>query len=116
MVGVCDLAYHRLCGNIFMECEMPQFVIERNLPGAAKLPESEIQKISAKSNSVLHDMTAEGTAIKWDHSYVAGDKIYCVYDAPDEQAVREHAKRGGFPADKVTPVARVIGPASAGKK
>jgi hypothetical protein len=95
---------------------MPQFVIERNLPGAAKLSDGEIQKISAKSNSVLHDMKAEGTAIKWDHSYVAGDKIYCVYDAPSEQAVRDHAKRGGFPADKVTPVARVISPASAGKK
>jgi hypothetical protein len=95
---------------------MPQFVIERNLPGASKLSDADIQGIAAKSNGVLKDMTKEGTQIKWDHSYVAGDKIYCVYDAPSEQAVRDHAKRGGFPADKVTPVARVISPASAGKK
>ncbi len=95
---------------------MPQFVIERNLPGASKLSDAEVQGVAAKSNGILKDMTTEGTAIKWDHSYVAGDKIYCVYDAPTEQAVREHAKRGGFPADKVTPVARVITPASGAKK
>jgi len=94
---------------------MPQYVIERNVPGAGKLSDSEIQKMSAKSNSVLREMTAEGTPIRWEHSYVAGDKLYCVYDAANEQAVREHARRGGFPADKVSQVARVINPASAGK-
>jgi hypothetical protein len=91
---------------------MPQYVIERNLPGAGKLSDKEIQGISAKSNSVLSGMNAEGTTIEWLQSYVTGDKIYCVYNAPNEQAVREHAKRGGFPADKVSSVNRVINPAS----
>lgn len=91
---------------------MPQYVIERNLPGAGKLSDKEIQSISAKSNSVLSGMNKEGTPIEWLHSYVTGDKIYCVYNAPDEQSVREHAKRGGFPANSVSAVSRVINPAS----
>ena len=91
---------------------MPQYVIERNLPGASKLSDTQLHDISAKSNDVLRGMTGEGTAIKWDHSYVAGDKIYCVYNAPNADAVREHAKRGGFPADSVTQVSRVISPAT----
>jgi hypothetical protein len=92
---------------------MPKFVIERTLPGAGKLSDKEMQQISAKSNDVLRGMTAEGTPIQWVESYVTGDKLYCVYNAPNEQAIREHAKRGGFPADSVAQVARVIDPTSA---
>ena len=91
---------------------MPQYVIERNLPGAGKLSDKEIQAISAKSNSVISGMNAEGTAIEWLHSYVTGDKLYCVYNAPNPESVREHAKRGGFPANSVAAVNRVINPAS----
>jgi hypothetical protein len=95
------------------ERSMPKFVIERNIPGAAKLSDQDIQAIATKSNGVLKDMKGEGTPIEWVQSYVSGDKVYCVYDAPDEQAVREHAKRGGFPADSVSAVNRIIDPSSA---
>ena len=91
---------------------MPKFVIERTLPGAGKMSDKEMQQISAKSNHVVHSMTAEGTPIQWVESYVTGDKLYCVYNAPNEQAIREHAQRGGFPADSVAQVARVIDPTS----
>lgn len=92
---------------------MPQFVIERTLPGAGKMSDTEMQQISAKSNDVLRGMTAQGTPIQWLHSYVTGDKLYCVYNAPDAKAVQEHAKRGGFPIDSVAQVARVIDPTTA---
>jgi hypothetical protein len=92
---------------------MSQFVIERTIPGAGKMSDAEMQQISAKSNDVLHGMTAEGTPIQWLKSYVTGDKLYCVYNAPDAKAIQEHAKRGGFPIDSVAQVARVIDPASA---
>ena len=89
---------------------MPKFVIERNLPGAGKLPADELQAISQKSCGVLHAM---GPKIQWLQSYVTEDKIYCVYVAPDEQAVRQHAQRGGFPADSVARVRAVIDPTTA---
>lgn len=89
---------------------MPKFVIERNLPGAGSLPADTIQAISQKSCGVLRDM---GPQIQWVESYVTGDKIYCVYIAPDEKAVREHAERGGFPADRVSEVVRMIDPTTA---
>ncbi len=92
---------------------MPKFVIERAVPGAGKLSDKELQQMSAKSNDVLRGMTSEGTPIQWVESYVTGDKLYCVYNAPNEQSVREHAKRGGFPADSVAQVTRVIDPTSA---
>jgi hypothetical protein len=92
---------------------MPKFVIERTVPGAGKLSNKELQQMSATSNDVLRSMTAEGTPIQWVESYVTGDKLYCVYNAPNEQSVREHAKRGGFPADSVAQVARIIDPTSA---
>ena len=89
---------------------MPKYVIERAIPGAGKLSDKEIQSVSAASNKVLHDMAAEGKDVQWVQSYVTGDKLYCVYNAPNADAVREHAKRGGFPADAVNQVARVIDP------
>jgi uncharacterized protein DUF4242 len=90
---------------------MPEYVIERDIPGAGNLSDAEIQGIARKSVGVLNDM---GSKIKWLHSYVTGDKIYCVYLAPDEEAIREHARRGGFPANRVSAVRRMIDPSTAG--
>ncbi len=90
---------------------MPEFVIEREIPGAGNLSDAEIKEIASRSVDVLKDM---GPAIKWLHSYVTGDKVYCVYLAPDEETVREHARRGGFPANRVSAVRRLIDPSSAG--
>jgi hypothetical protein len=84
---------------------MPKFVIEREIAGAGKLPKQELQAISQKSCSVLQSM---GPQIQWLHSYVTDDKVYCVYVAPDEAAVREHARKGGFPANAVSRVRTVI--------
>lgn len=81
---------------------MPRFVIEREIPGAGKLPPSELKAIAQKSCAVLRDM---GPSIQWDHSYVTDDKIYCVYVADSEETVRRHARDGGFPADRVAKVA-----------
>jgi hypothetical protein len=86
---------------------MPKYVIERDIPGAGKLTADELRGISQKSCSVLNEM---GPKIQWVQSYVTGDKIYCVYIAPNESAVHEHAKRGGFPANKVSQVATIIDP------
>ena len=89
---------------------MPKFVIEREIPGAGKLAPQELKAISQKSCGVLQDM---GPRIQWLQSYVTDNKIYCVYLAPDEQSVREHAKRGGFPANAVARVHTVIDPVTA---
>ena len=89
---------------------MPKFVIEREIAGAGKLARHELQAISQKSRSVLESM---GPQIQWVESYVTDDKIYCVYVAPDEEAVRAHAREGGFPADVVARVASVIDPTTA---
>jgi hypothetical protein len=86
---------------------MPQYVIERDVPGAGQLSEDQIKEISQRSLGVLEGM---GPKIRWLHSYVTDDKIYCVYLAPDEAAVREHAKRGGFPATRVSAVRRLLDP------
>lgn len=88
---------------------MPKYVIERELPGAGNLSSDELHAISAKSNEVLAGM--ENRA-KWLQSYVTDDKIYCVYVAQDENAVREHARVGGFPANAVSRVSAVIDPTS----
>lgn len=85
------------------------YVIEREVPGVSKLTPEELKGISQKSNGVLKEM---GSEIKWMHSYVAGDKIYCVYSAPNEEMVREHALKGGFPANSVSKVAAVIDPST----
>ena len=89
---------------------MPKFVIERGIPGAGKLSQQEIQAISQKSCSVLDQL---GPQIQWLHSYVTDDKIYCVYIAPNEAMVRKHAEMGGFPANSVAQVRRVIDPTTA---
>jgi hypothetical protein len=87
---------------------MPQFVIEREVPGAGSLSEDQIRELSMKSLGVLKDM---GPQIQWLHSYVTEDKVYCVYLAPDENSIREHARRTGIPADRVSAVRRLIDPA-----
>jgi hypothetical protein len=92
------------------ENAMPKFVIEREIPGAGKLGKDELQGISQKSCGVLREM---GPQIQWVQSYVTDNKIYCVYVAPDEAAVREHAKRGGFPANVVSRVRTIIDPTTA---
>jgi len=89
---------------------MPKFVIEREIPGLGNLSDFEIRDISRKSREVLEGM---GPAIQWLHSYVTGDKMYCVSLAPDEGTVREHARRGGFPANRVSAVRRLIDPSTA---
>jgi hypothetical protein len=88
---------------------MPKYVIERDLPGAGKLTPEELRDISTKSNKVLSTL---GPEIRWLQSFVAEDKIYCVYVAPDEDILYEHARCGGFPANKVTPVSAVIDPST----
>jgi hypothetical protein len=89
---------------------MPKYVIEREIPGAGSLTQDQILAISQKSCSVLKDL---GPQIQWIESYVTQDKIYCVYIAPNEAMVREHAKQGGFPANHVSEVKRMIDPTSA---
>lgn len=89
---------------------MPKFVIEREIPGAGSLTPEQLQAVSQKSCGVLRNM---GPQIQWVQSYVTADKIYCVYIAPDEQTVREHAAQGGFPANAVNAVIRVIDPTTA---
>ncbi len=88
---------------------MPKYVIERDLPGAGKLSDEELKAISQKSNEVLSGL---GPEIRWQQSYVTADKIYCVYIAPDEDIIYEHARCGGFPANSVSPVSRVIDPST----
>ena len=90
---------------------MPKYVIEREIPGAGKLTPTELQKIAAKSCGVLQDL---GPSIQWNESYVTDDKIYCVYIAPNEAMVREHARQGGFPANKVSELRTMIDPSTAG--
>jgi uncharacterized protein DUF4242 len=89
---------------------MPKYVIERDLPGAGKMSQEQLQGISQKSCSVLQNL---GPQIQWVTSYVTDDKIYCVYIAPNAGMVREHAKQGGFPANKVSEVRSVIDPTTA---
>jgi hypothetical protein len=86
---------------------VPKYVIEREVPNAGKLSPQELRTISQKSCSVLNQM---GPQIQWVHSYVTDDKIYCVYVAPNEEMVREHARKGGFPANRVASVKTVIDP------
>ena len=89
---------------------MPTFVIEREIPGADKLSAEQLRQISAKSNDVVAGL---GVPYTWITSYVAGDKIYCVHEAPSADVILRHASEGGFPANKVTEVAAVIGPSTA---
>lgn len=89
---------------------MPKYVIERELPGAGSLSPQELQAISQKSCGVLSNL---GASIQWLESFVTDDKIYCVYIAPNEEMVREHARQGGFPANKISEVRTVIDPTTA---
>ena len=86
---------------------MPQYVIEREVPGIHEMSEEQIRDIAVKSIGVLDGM---GPQIRWLHSYVTDDKLYCVYLAPDEASVREHARRGGFPANRIAAIKRLIDP------
>jgi hypothetical protein len=90
---------------------MPRYVIERTVPGVGRLTPEQWKGIAQKSESVLKDL---GPEIKWEHSYVTGDKIYCVYTAPNAEMIREHAKRGGFPADSIEEVSSIIDPSIGG--
>lgn len=89
---------------------MPKYVIEREIPGAGKLTQEELKSISQASCGVIDQM---GPKIQWVNSYVTTDKIYCIYNAPDEETIREHAKKGGFPANSVSKVSAVIDPITA---
>ena len=89
---------------------MPKFVIERNIPGAGKFTPEQLRAASQKSVEVLSKL---GTEIQWIHSYVAGDKIYCIYLAPSEELINEHARLAGFPADRITRIDTIIEPATA---
>jgi hypothetical protein len=91
--------------------EVHKFVIERDIPGAGSLSPETLQGISQKSCGVLKEL---GSQIQWVESYVTDDKIYCVYIAANEELVREHAKRGGFPANRISQVRTVIDPTTAG--
>jgi hypothetical protein len=90
--------------------DMPKFVIEREIPGAGNLSPQELQAISQTSCGVLQQM---GPSIQWLHSYVTADKIYCVYIAPNEEIIREHAQQGGFPANRISEIKSVIDPTTA---
>jgi hypothetical protein len=89
---------------------MPKFVIEREIPGAGNLSDAELHAISQKSVGVLKEM---GPGIQWLQSYVTGDKVYCVYLAPDEGTIREHAKKTGIPSNRISAVRRLIDPTTA---
>ena len=89
---------------------MPKYVIERNIPRLGVLSPAELQAASRRSNGVLRDL---GPQVQWVQSFVTGDKMYCVYNAADEEVVREHARRGGFPADSVARVLTMIDPTTA---
>ena len=89
---------------------MPKYVIERELPGAGNMSPQELQSVSQKSCSVLQNL---GPQIQWLHSYVTGDKIYCIYIAPNEEMIREHAQQGGFPANRISEIKTVIDPTTA---
>jgi hypothetical protein len=89
---------------------MPKYVIEREIPGAGNLTPEQLKSISQTSCGVLRNMSPE---INWIHSYVTDDKIYCIYQAPNEEMIREHADKGGFPANSIKQVSAVIDPATA---
>lgn len=89
---------------------MPTYVIEREIPNIGGSSQEQLKAISQASCNVLDKM---GSEIKWNHSYVTGDKIYCVYEAANEELIREHAKQGGFPANAINRVANIISPATA---
>lgn len=100
---ICDI-------HTFPVSPMPEYLIERNIPGAGKLSPSELRAISQKSCDVLNRM---GPQIQWVQSYVTDDQINCIYRAPNEEMIREHARQGGFPADRISQIRTVIDPTTA---
>jgi len=92
---------------------MPRYVIERDIPEIGSAERAALREASNKSNSVLAEMKAENKAIQWEHSYVAGDKTFCIYISDNEELIAEHAERSGFPATEVTVVKRMIDPVTA---
>ena len=92
---------------------MPRYVIERDIPQIGSAERDALRQAAQKSNGVLAEMQAEKKFIQWDHSYVAGDKTFCIYHAANETLIHEHAKRSGFPASKITAVKKMIDPATA---
>ena len=92
---------------------MPRYVIERDIPEIGSAEREELRAASQKSNGVLAEMKAENKNIQWEHSYVAGDKTFCIYIADNTDLIAEHAQRSGFPASQVTPVKRMIDPVTA---
>jgi hypothetical protein len=108
-----DQSRQKKCGVstiITDENKMPKYVIEREIPGSGKLTAEQLKAISQTSCGVLNKM---GPQIQWVHSYVTTDKIYCIYNAPNEEMVREHAMQGGFPANSVSKVSTIIDPTTA---
>jgi hypothetical protein len=89
---------------------MPKYVIERDIPGAGAFTAEQLRSVAQKSNEVVSSL---GPRIQWVHSYVTGDRIYCVYIAPNEELIREHAVKGGFPANRISEVKNIFDPASA---
>jgi hypothetical protein len=89
---------------------MPKYIIEREIPGAGDLTSADLQGISQKSCAVLHEM---GPQIQWLESYVTNNKLYCIYIAPDEQAIKTHADKGGFPANSIAEIKTIINPTTA---
>jgi hypothetical protein len=94
---------------------MPRYVIERDIPAIGSADRQALREASQRSNGVLAEMKAEKKNIQWEHSYVAGDKTFCIYIADGESLIHEHAKRSGFPATKVTAVRKMIDPVTAEK-
>jgi len=92
---------------------MKRYIIEREIPGASALSEAELAEISKKSNITVASL---GVPYRWVTSYVAGDKVYCIHEADDEDAIREHARRGGFPANVVSVIANEFGPGTGDQK
>lgn len=99
-----------LIGTALPAMAQQRFIIEREIPGASQMSAEQLAGAAQKSNAVLSNL---GPDIQWVQSYVAGDKIYCVYTAPSEALIREHAQKSGFPANRITPVAAVIDPTTA---
>ena len=90
---------------------MPKFLIERELPGAGKLSQEELKEVSRKSNSVIGGLER---GIQWQETYVTPDKLYCVYISPNEELIKEHAVKGGFPANRISEIKTIIDPTTAG--
>jgi hypothetical protein len=113
---VAAISTHAQADPWWLESQAPpapqRFLIERAMPGASKTPAAEVKAAVTKSNAVLREL---GPDIQWVHSYVAGDKLYCVYQSPSESLIREHARRSGFPADKITAITAVLDPTTASR-